>query len=905
MTTYSPKVELYVNSAWTDVSTDVLYDGAITITRGRQDEGGQTQPSTCAFTLDNTSNNYSPENPTGTYYGSIERNVPCRASLPASSTRLILGPTTAGNANTVDSAALSIVGDIDLRGDIFLKSWKPHAGAWPIFKSDAYRLHVSDTGFLELVWNSDAVTLQSVVSTVRIPMDKAGRLSVRATLDVDNGAAGHTTTFYTSTTAGTAGPWTILGAAVVTAGVTVIYDSPLQLFVYSGAAATMECYSVAVYQGIAGTLRANPIFSAQGSGITGFADAQGNTWNVSADGRIDDRDYRFWGEVSEWPQKEDPSGRFRTVDVVAAGPTRRLFAGTAPVQSAMDRAIAGLTTAVAWWPGEDGPNSTNFASGIPGGPPIVVYGSPTFAGNDTKFPGCGALLVMDVTCRMRTYSFPSYTDTGATQTRFLLGVPTGGYLADIVIMRWYTTGTGKRWDLLWTAIGTGGFYLRAYDEAGTAVYTSGAASFDMIAKAKWVSVEWTQSGADVNWSIETLEVGQVSGGSLSGTAPGVTFGKITTLQVNWENNDMSDTVIGQILVQNTVDSIYSLSSQINAYSGENPDGRLKRLVTTEELLRFEYIGTVDVTLDSIMGFQRVKTLPELLRECELQDGGILTDGRSFNGLISYRTRDSMYGTDAVASLSYTGHDPYRVDITADDKNVANDITVTRTGGSSYRAQQATGQLNTAAPPTGVGSYRQDIELSLAGDLQARNHAGWRLHLGTVKEPRWPRLEIWAERSAVSDIQADLRAIDLGDRITVTDVPTRRLLWDGDLLVIGITETIDQLQWHLIFVTVPQRPWRVLEWNTDRRWSPDDSALNASLTSTATSFAVKTNSGSLWTTTDVPFDILVGGERMTVGAVAATASPQTFSSVTRSVNGVVKAHSADDQVTLWDPSYWAL
>jgi hypothetical protein len=48
---------------------------------------------------------------------------------------------------------------------------------------------------------------------------------------------------------------------------------------------------------------------------------------------------------------------------------------------------------------------------------------------------------------------------------------------------------------------------------------------------------------------------------------------------------------------------------------------------------------------------------------------------------------------------------------------------------------------------------------------------------------------------------------------------------------------------------------------------------------------------------------VGGERVTVTNITGASSPQTFT-VTRSVNGVIKAHSAGAEVHLWSPVYFA-
>jgi hypothetical protein len=71
-------------------------------------------------------------------------------------------------------------------------------------------------------------------------------------------------------------------------------------------------------------------------------------------------------------------------------------------------------------------------------------------------------------------------------------------------------------------------------------------------------------------------------------------------------------------------------------------------------------------------------------------------------------------------------------------------------------------------------------------------------------------------------------------------------------------------------------------------------------------SVATTSGPLWTTdpAEMPFDVMIGGERITVTAITGTNSPQTFT-VTRSVNGVVKEHPAGTAVTVFRPVYRAL
>ncbi len=130
-----------------------------------------------------------------------------------------------------------------------------------------------------------------------------------------------------------------------------------------------------------------------------------------------------------------------------------------------------------------------------------------------------------------------------------------------------------------------------------------------------------------------------------------------------------------------------------------------------------------------------------------------------------------------------------------------------------------------------------------------------------------------------------------------------------MIIEGKSERVDLLTWTAELNTSPARPYTVLQLDDPLygRISLGESTLNAAVNTTATSLTIgitDTAMGVLWTTTDVPFDIDIGGERMTVTAVSGTSSPQTFT-VTRSINGVVKSHAADTPtarvlVTLWRP-----
>jgi len=74
-------VEIYVDGQWVDITSDVYTREDIVISRGRRDEGTDTDPGSCSFVLNNRDGKYSPRNPRSPYYRKIGRNTPLRISV--------------------------------------------------------------------------------------------------------------------------------------------------------------------------------------------------------------------------------------------------------------------------------------------------------------------------------------------------------------------------------------------------------------------------------------------------------------------------------------------------------------------------------------------------------------------------------------------------------------------------------------------------------------------------------------------------------------------------------------------------------------------------------------------------------------------------------------------------------
>jgi len=243
--------------------------------------------------------------------------------------------------------------------------------------------------------------------------------------------------------------------------------------------------------------------------------------------------------------------------------------------------------------------------------------------------------------------------------------------------------------------------------------------------------------------------------------------------------------------------------------------------------------------------------------------------------------------------------------TDDDRLIANDVTATRSsGGSSARQSLVSGALSIQSPPNGVGPYPQTPAVNVATDAQLIDEAGWLVWLGTVDDFRYPVLSANLASPKVTAVYYQLQDLDIGDRIVVGSTPS----WlppDGiSQLVQGQTEVLGDVfteQWSC----APELPYRVgiLDDPVLGHADTDGSTVHAGISATATSMQVDTTgAGSpLWTTSggDFPFDIAVGGERMTVTNITGASSPQTFT-VTRSVNNVVKTQTAGTDVRLWQP-----
>jgi hypothetical protein len=912
----TPRVDLFIDGAWVDVSSYVLYEedgSAIEISRGIASESGSIEPQTAKLTFKNFDYRFTPKHPLSPYYGSLDRNTLIRIARDASkvntSTYLFLAGDTADYASCPDSANLSITGDLDVRLELELDNWASGMelmGKWGGADPNPTQLSweiILSSGELWFRWSTTGLDadVKSAISTDTIAAD-AGHIAIRVTMDVNNGAAGNDVKFYTSTDIN--GTWTQLGSTVTTSGTTSIFDSTAELSVggvttektgssVGSPTKTAKIYAARVLQGIAGTVRASPDFSSQTVDTMSFTDGQGNLWTMQGESSIGSDAWRFHGEVSGWPVVSEITGRYITVPIEASGQWRRLSQNEQPVNSAMFRAHSNpaLTRVKAYWSMEDGPESTQIASNLGQGIgyPMAISGAPTLSSYD-EWTASASMPTMG-TGRFIGRVFP-YTATGESQVYAFVFVPDTGVAAETSLMRVETTGTVRTFDIRLST--TGQLITRAYQPDGTEIDDGAGAlgsgfTFDMESRGFTIlQLALEEVGTGLSWNtlindftntdviggeIDTLAAGPSTITAAQAGASAATFGIIKSVIIG-NNNGLADTHVSHLVVSNETGTFLSdVDEAVKAYNGESPSSRLLRICHEEEM-RIIVVAKAQTGNSVSMGDQRAdKTLTELLVEASDTDLGILHEARELSSL-RYRTRLSLANQTPAVTLSHATHELadtlHPVD---DDQLTVNQQYVIKDKGIKAFKSKTQGKLSVKPPKQGgVGPYTAEKTVSVTYDQQVDDQTGFRLFLGTRDTPRYPQIAVNLHHPSISgtSLEDDLLAADVGDRIVVTDLPAYLPPDDISVLMYGYTERFDQFRHSMVLNCRPEEPWQwAVADDTDKRADTLGSTTVSDFVSgTDTSMKVFTSDGPLWTlkAASWPFDIRSGGAQLTVTAV---------------------------------------
>lgn len=212
------------------------------------------------------------------------------ANPPSASKYLSLPGAVGDYVSTPSATANQITGDIDIRAYVNFASYMPSSQITVVGKFNStsgqrsYAASIDTTGKMVLFTSADGSTTITHGGGTAIPTAGGTPVWLRWTLDVDNGAAGNTATFYTSADGIS---WSQLGATVVIAGITSIFAGSAILEVggiNAGAAQdpTGIIYQAQVYNGIAGSLVVSMVpGDAAVNSASWVSLATGETWTAN------------------------------------------------------------------------------------------------------------------------------------------------------------------------------------------------------------------------------------------------------------------------------------------------------------------------------------------------------------------------------------------------------------------------------------------------------------------------------------------------------------------------------------------------------------------------------------------------------------------------------------------------
>lgn len=626
--------------------------------------------------------------------------------------------------------------------------------------------------------------------------------------------------------------------------------------------------------------------------------------------------YRFHGEVERWPQSWTTDGVRVWAPITAYGILRRLGgSGTqAPANSALSRRVL-IGDPRAYWPLTDGPRSAQGRA----------LTADTVSATWETFEGASVLPVPKPgawgTSELAPWLEPALRLGPDEVVRGMVmpGDPSTALAADIFVNVVDRTGDFPNLyfefvDVVTKDSGPRGVYAAtAWNGGAPTMEIAGGTSLGYqvldTASAADALKPWapgphhwrifiTQSGADVD--VEFWLDGELL---MSGTHTSATLDQNGRLFF-WATH--KETAVGHAVIWAFFIAAESeMTSAMRGWAGETPVERLDRLCL-EEGITFSAVGSSA----QLLGPQRTLPFLDLIDDTAAVDGGILAEARDTFGLVLH-TQNSLYSKDVDVTVDYAagGEVAPPLGYSEDTDHIANDVTVSRIGGQSTTLVQTFGPLNIQEPvddPQGVGWYPRRYELNLYGDDQTVQQAAWKRHLGTWDDARYPSivLDVAAmQADGKTTLAADAVALDVGGRIQVDNPPA----WTGpgpvDQIVQGYEEFIGDPLAEGGYVrtitanTTSAGPYNVGKLDTVRI-DVAGSTISEDLTTTETDVSVA-NTGAGWSSTAVPYDVLIGGERMTVTAVSGSGSSQTLT-VTRSANGVVKTHSTGAEVHTYQP-----
>lgn len=963
------RTRLYLNGAWRDVSDHVRAESGVSYRRGRGDSDNVTPPSECSLVLDNgaTKGNgaYIEQNPLSPWYGYLQRFTPAEVKLrtvvdtATTAAASSWGSTDAHVADGVTTSAWDVLAWTNtggVAGDYNKASGK---ATHLIQAANSNRFsHLADFSARDL---DMAITMSLAITNITggvigsdflLRAQSLGEYyAMRVLIQTDESITLDIVDAF-GTSLG-------LGPLVVP-GLTHSSAQALRM--------RMQCEGQTVRAKIWAASGDEPFawhktFTDEGltattlnlrdaAGFVGIRSivGSGNT-NVPVTISFDDLEISTMlatGEVSSWPQSRDVTGGDQTTRIVIGGPKRRLTVAKTLSRSALYsqikiNALGGyLPTPQAYFPMEDGAQTaTDKILEASGGSATMRFVASSVSsevskvewGADSSRPGSkqsatltgGGHLVVELSPPVNAGWF------GATwQVKFNYSdghVTVLGTTAAPDAPIYFTFDIAPETTQLEMRIDGGGLTV-----PGAMVHDFGTK--EDVEQWHTIQLEVFQDGADVAFFL--FVDGEFTDGY---TEFGFTMRPLQTVQLSSMVDAGGDTIFGHLAVY-AADIANVDTAEVHhagqGNPGELPVFRAKR-IAQEYGYEFDWIGyggvtgTPDLALGDPavgdgrpLGAQRVGNVIDLLGDAEKVDHGLLYEQRSTSA-IQFRTYRSMYSRSSWVTLDMSAGQlsPPLVPV-PDDQGLTNRFTARRTDGGEYVHALDSGPMSTLPPDQGgIGLMERGDNFNVQDETHLPDIASLHVARGTIRQERYPSVKVELHRPDVygtAGMLAKLRDLDIGDQVTLTGMARNRVYDDRDVLVVGLNGRVDQLTHTLTLVTSHAELLRV--WTpgattaTATEFARADSeytTIDEDLTSSETDVTIEVEATrAFWVnSTDhpdaFPFNVICGGEVMTVTAGTAPAGQNQTWTVTRNINNLPggKTHSAGAKISLHRPNYMGL
>lgn len=232
---------------------------------------------------------------------------------------------------------------------------------------------------------------------------------------------------------------------------------------------------------------------------------------------------------------------------------------------------------------------------------------------------------------------------------------------------------------------------------------------------------------------------------------------------------------------------------LNGFSGERSDQRIQRLA------RYAGVPSAEVTVETGLSTSITnqvtngQTALALMTEVTDTEGGALFDAR--DGELTFHARSHRYNATSSLTLSAASQEiESDLEPKLDDQGLLNDMTASRTGGVTARSVDTTSIDD-------YGLYRESITLLTTSDNEVQDAANWKVLTRSTPAVRVPSVSVDLLNCSSSQKTA-LLAREIGDRITLSGLPSQAPASSSDFFIEGYTEVIGAESYRMTFNLSP-------------------------------------------------------------------------------------------------------